>query len=200
MTHFTDRRGRHWSIDIDMLTAFRLDAAGIRITGQPDPLIFTDPGKAFFRALFRSPGLQAELLWQLIKPQADEKSITRDDFLQSLSGDIPKVEGGTVDQAGLPVMPLAAQALLQEIEDFFRSSPTSSRRFLRMRRTMVMGCLAETARAVEDQTKQQQVLSILYPDDSSSGEPDGANDSTTSADSPPWPESTGAPPESPCAS
>lgn len=125
MQTFTDARGTVWRVQLDLVAAIRVDDAGI--THRGERLLLTDPDKWFFPALMRSPRLQAAVLFQLVRPQAEEAGISETEFQQRLYETVDDGAGGRTTIIALAVM----YPLQMELTDFFRSCPTSSRRLLR---------------------------------------------------------------------
>lgn len=151
MHTFKDATGREWRVELDLAAAFRVDAAEIRHRGET--LILTDPDRWFFRALMRSPRLQAQLLYQLCKPQADEQGVDEISFDAMLSTRIDDGAGGRTTVLAQGAIP----ALALELADFFQSCPTSLNRLFRAQESLQR--LLETAAAGlrSDATEQSAV-------------------------------------------
>jgi hypothetical protein len=105
MHAFTDALGRSWTIEITVTSLKRIRAlSGI-------DLLEAISGTLLDR-LVTDPVLLGDVLYAAIKPQADERKITDEDFGRSLAGD-------TIDTA--------TSALLEEFVSFF---PMPRRRVL----------------------------------------------------------------------
>ena len=107
MHTFTDTRDRHWEISLTLGAAKRVrDLLGINLLEPEagDPPLLTRLGT--------DPILLLDVIFCIVKPQADQRNVTDLDFGESLGGDVV----------------LAAQkALYEELIDFFRRSGRADR-------------------------------------------------------------------------
>lgn len=174
MRTFDDATGVCWRVQLDLTAAMRVDEAEIQHRGET--LVLTDPDKWVFPALLRSPALNARILYQVCRPQADELQVTQDEFTGRLSALKTDEAGGKE-----PVLTGAITALVAEMIDFFQPCPTSLNRLLRARERVIQ--LLATATAALESDRHP-----VTPPANAADEP-----TTTSTGCPPVPGSTGEP-------
>lgn len=103
MKTFKDNKDRSWDLEVNVASIKR-----VRDIAEVDLLDIEDSN--VFRTLLNDPITLCNVIYVLIKPVADERSITDEDFGRSMAGDA--IEHATT-------------ALLEELTDFF---PHPSRR------------------------------------------------------------------------
>ncbi len=81
MAAFNDSKGREWSVEITIGTTMRLKSDGV----QFHELAENKCEK--YLALEHDDESLIMLLWGIVKPQADAKDITKDDFVNSVYGE-----------------------------------------------------------------------------------------------------------------
>ena len=124
MRTFTDSMGRSWSLEITVATLKRVRAvAGVDLIEAA--------GGTLLDRLVADPVLLGDVLYACVKPQADERKITDEDFGRSLAGD-------AIDHA--------TTALLEEFVAFF---PSPRRRVLERALAKLAGWRAEALSAAE---------------------------------------------------
>jgi hypothetical protein len=124
MRTFSDALGRSWSIEITVATLKRVRAlAGVDLIEAA--------GGTLLDRLVADPVLLGDVLYACVKPQADERKITDEDFGRSLAGD-------SIDTA--------TTALLEEFVAFF---PNPRRRVLTQALTKLAGWRAAALAAAE---------------------------------------------------
>jgi len=140
MRTFTDALNRSWSLEITVATLKRVRAvAGVDLIEAA--------GGTLLDRLVADPVLLGDVLYACVKPQADERKITDEDFGRSLAGD-------TIDTA--------TTALLEEFVAFF---PSPRRRVLTQALAKLAGWRAAALSAAEahlnDPALDQAVLAAL---------------------------------------
>ncbi|MCK6488492.1 MAG: hypothetical protein L6R48_09220 [Planctomycetes bacterium] len=140
MRTFTDALNRSWSLEITVATLKRIRAvAGVDLIEAA--------GGTLLDRLVADPVLLGDVLYACVKPQADERKITDEDFGRSLAGD-------TIDTA--------TTALLEEFVAFF---PSPRRRVLTQALAKLAGWRAAALTAAEahlnDPALDQAVLAAL---------------------------------------
>jgi len=101
MKNFTDTAGRTWDVVINVDTIKRVrDLLDINLLG------IVEPGNDLVDRLAGDVILVCNVLFAVVKPQADQRTVSDADFGRGLSGD---------------VIDLATTALLEELIDFFPS-------------------------------------------------------------------------------
>ena len=124
MRTFTDALGRPWSLEITVATLKRVRAvAGVDLIEAA--------GGTLLDRLVADPVLLGDVLYACVKPQADERKITDEDFGRSLAGD-------AIDHA--------TTALLEEFVAFF---PSPRRRVLEQALAKLAGWRAAALSAAE---------------------------------------------------
>ena len=124
MRTFTDAMGRSWSLEITVATLKRVRAvAGVDLIEAA--------GGTLLDRLVADPVLLGDVLYACVKPQADERKITDEDFGRSLAGD-------AIDHA--------TTALLEEFVAFF---PSPRRRVLEQALAKMAGWRAAALSAAE---------------------------------------------------
>lgn len=99
MKSFRDTAGTEWKLSVNVLTIKRvLDDTGLRLTD-----IFSTEQK--ISQFFSDDVKFCEVLWAIVKPQAEEDGSTAEQFFGAIDG--------TVIEAAL-------DALLEEVADFFQ--------------------------------------------------------------------------------
>jgi hypothetical protein len=99
MKTFADNAGRTWAIAVNVATVKR-----VRDLLQVNLLEIADQKGKLLERLVEDPCLLCDVIYALVKPEADAKGISDEEFGRSLGGDV-------LDQA--------TDALLGEIADFF---------------------------------------------------------------------------------
>jgi hypothetical protein len=99
MKTFADNAVRTWAIAVNVATIKR-----VKDLLQVNLLEIADPKGKLLEKIVDDPVLLCDILFCLIKPEADAKGISDEDFGRSLAGD---------------VLGAATDALLAEIADFF---------------------------------------------------------------------------------
>jgi len=108
MKTFADNSARTWAITVNVAAVKRVrDLLGVNLLEIAD-----QKGKLLER-LVEDPCLLCDILFALVKPEADAKGVTDEEFGRGLGGD---------------VLDMATDALLSEIADFF---PKGRREILR---------------------------------------------------------------------
>ena len=101
MKTFTDTTGRTWDVVVNVDTIKRVrDLLGVNLLG------IVEPGNDLVDRLAEDVILVCDVLFAVVKPQADERQESDGDFGKALSGD---------------VIDVATTALLEELIDFFPS-------------------------------------------------------------------------------
>ncbi|MCK6490699.1 MAG: hypothetical protein L6R48_20810 [Planctomycetes bacterium] len=157
MHTFTDALGRSWSLEITVATLKRVRAvAGVDLIEAA--------GGTLLDRLVADPVLLGDVLYACVKPQADERKITDEDFGRSLAGD---------------AIDLATTALLEEFVAFF---PKPRRRVLEQALAKLAGWRAAALSAAEerlnDPALDAAVLAALRQPGRSSGSAPGSAGST----------------------
>ena len=101
MKTFTDTAGRVWEIVVNVDTVKR-----VRDLLDLNLLSIVEPGNDLVDRLAEDVILVCDVLFAVVKPQADQRTVSDADFGRALSGDV-------IDQA--------TTALLEELIDFFPS-------------------------------------------------------------------------------
>ncbi len=140
MRTFTDALGRSWPLEITVATLKRVRAvAGVDLLEAA--------GGTLLDRLVADPVLLGDVLYACVKPQADERKITDEDFGRSLAGDA--IEHATT-------------ALLEEFVAFF---PSPRRRVLEKALTKLAGwrtaALAAAEARLDDPDLDRTVLAAL---------------------------------------
>jgi len=140
MHTFTDALNRSWSLEITVATLKRIRAlAGVDLLEAA--------GGTLLDRLVADPVLLGDVLYACVKPQADERKLTDEDFGRSLAGD---------------VIDTATTALLEEFVAFF---PSPRRRVLTQALAKLAGWRAAALTAAEaklnDPALDQAVLAAL---------------------------------------
>jgi hypothetical protein len=79
---FKDSEGREWDVGLPWDVVRRLkDKEGINL------LEFAEDKFAKFREVMSDPLAMLDLLWAIVKPQAEAKQMTRDQFEKAMGGD-----------------------------------------------------------------------------------------------------------------
>jgi hypothetical protein len=148
MRTFTDALGRSWSLEITVATLKRVRAvAGVDLIEAA--------GGTLLDRLVADPVLLGDVLYACVKPQAEERKITDEDFGRSLAGD-------AIDHA--------TTALLEEFVAFF---PSPRRRVLEQALAKLAGWRAAALSAAEarlnDPALDAAVLAALRQPGRSSG-------------------------------
>lgn len=124
MRTFTDARGRSWDLEITVATLKRIRAvAGVDLLEVA--------GGTLFDKLVADPVLLGDVLYAVVKPQADAQQVSDEDFGRALAGDV-------IDSA--------TTALLAEIVAFF---PSPRRRVLEQAMTTLAAWRAQALAAAE---------------------------------------------------
>ena len=124
MRTFTDALNRSWSLEITVATLKRVRAvAGVDLIEAA--------GGTLLDRLVADPVLLGDVLYACVKPQADERKLSDEDFGRSLAGD-------AIDQA--------TTALLEEFVAFF---PSPRRRVLEQALAKLAGWRAAALAAAE---------------------------------------------------
>jgi len=140
MHTFNDTQGRTWSVTINV-DAIR------RVRGLLDiNLLDAVEGKLLER-LVSDPVLLCDILFALVKPEADAKNVSDEDFGRALGGD---------------VLDHATTALLEELVDFFPSGKRTVFRKALDKLKALEGMALETAtRRLESTELEQQMAAAL---------------------------------------
>lgn len=118
MRTIKDTEGRSWNIVVDANTAKRLRQRGV------DLMEIVEENNTLFHRLGSDHLLLIDTLYLVCKPQADERSVTEEQFLKAIAGD-------AIDDA--------TAAVLEEIVDFFPS-----------RRRQILRAVLEKTRIVDE--------------------------------------------------
>jgi len=97
MRTFTDNNGHHWDVTINVHAVKR-----VRALVDVDLMRVLDGG--LLERLVGDPVLLCDVIYALVKPEADAREISDEDFGRAMAGD-------AIDRA--------TQALLEELVDFF---------------------------------------------------------------------------------
>ncbi|MCG3178307.1 MAG: hypothetical protein BIFFINMI_00633 [Phycisphaerae bacterium] len=136
MKTFTDTTGRTWDIVVNVDTIKR-----VRDLTKISLLEIVEPGNALVDRLASDVILVCDVLFAVVKPQADERKVSDTDFGRSLSGDV-------IDQA--------TTALLEELIDFF---PSRRRAILRQAWAKVLSVKTR----LEDKAEQEARTILADP-------------------------------------
>ena len=107
MTTFTDTEGRSWTVQVTVDAIRRVrDLTGVNLAVEAT-------GGDLFERLAADPVLLCDILYGLVKPEADKASVSDEDFGRAMAGD---------------AIDCATEALLEELVAFF---PQSQRQVLK---------------------------------------------------------------------
>ena len=163
MKSFTDNTGRTWTLAVNVGTIKRVRAlCDVNLANIITIDSGTTPKVDLLERLGSDPVLLVDVLYAAIKPEADAKGITDEDFGRAMAGD---------------AIEIATTALLDEIIDFF---PETKRRVFRK--------ILDATRRFE--TRGKDVLQALLDDPALDGKIDEALEQlmTSSGNSPGSPE------------
>lgn len=156
MHTFNDTQGRTWTVTINV-DAIR------RVRGLLDiNLLDAVEGKLLER-LVSDPVLLCDILFALVKPEAEAKNVSDEDFGRALGGDV-------LDQA--------TTALLEELVDFFPSGKRTVFRKALDKLKALEGMALETAtRRLESTELEQKMAAALaaLPGASTPGDSSGSS-------------------------
>lgn len=148
MHTFTDALDRSWSVEITVASLKRIRAlAGVDLLEAA--------GGSLLDRLVSDPVLLGDVLYAAVKPQADERKFSDEDFGRALAGD-------AIDRA--------TTALLEEFVAFF---PTPRRRILEKALAKLAGwrqqALVAAETRLDDPALDRAVMAALHPPGGSSG-------------------------------
>jgi len=84
---FKDTKGRTWDLYLTLAGAQRIDQSDFsEVYGKPFSIL--SPTKEFFTEVITNTGLIFGMIWCLVKPQADSKDISQEDFLEAVDGNV----------------------------------------------------------------------------------------------------------------
>lgn len=148
MHTFTDALDRSWSVEITVASLKRIRAlAGVDLLEAA--------GGSLLDRLVSDPVLLGDVLYAAVKPQADERKLSDEDFGRALAGD-------AIDRA--------TTALLEEFVAFF---PTPRRRILEKALAKLAGwrqqALVAAETRLDDPALDRAVMATLHQPGGSSG-------------------------------
>jgi hypothetical protein len=155
MRTFQDTQGRTWSVTINV-DAIRRVRGLLNIN-----LLDAVEGKLLER-LVSDPVLLCDILFALVKPEAEAKNVSDEDFGRALGGD---------------VLDHATNALLEELVDFFPSGKrTVFRKALDKLKVLEEMALETATRRLESTELEQKMAAALVsiPGDSSGSSPESS--------------------------
>lgn len=106
MTAFSDNTGRAWEVVVTVATLKR-----VRSLAGVDLMDIADPDANLIGRLAADPVLLVDSLFAVVKPQADARGVTDEEFGAALAGD------AVAD---------ATDAMLEAVVDFFPHAPSRS--------------------------------------------------------------------------
>jgi hypothetical protein len=107
MPTFTDVQGRTWSIDITVATLKRVRG----ITGID---LLDAVGGTLLDRLVSDPVLLGDVLYAVVKPQADERRVSDEDFGRALAGDVVDAATTALLEAFVAFFPSPRRRVLQK--------------------------------------------------------------------------------------
>lgn len=107
MPTFTDVQGRTWSIDISVATLKR-----VRSLTSID--LLDAVGGTLLDRLVADPVLLGDVLYAVVKPQADERRISDEDFGRALAGDVVDAATTALLEAFVAFFPSPRRRVLQK--------------------------------------------------------------------------------------
>lgn len=143
MPTFKDNKGRSWSLDLTVAAAKRVRT----LTGHDLFRVYTSAG---FETLFSDPITLIDVIYAIVKPQADEAKVDDVAFGESLAGD-------AVDEA--------TRAMLDALVSFC-PSPTSRetlRRVLDRTNVAIDAQMQAMDRALTDEAIDRSIQQVLNP-------------------------------------
>lgn len=154
MPKFTDSKGREWLVAIDGAAAVKR----VRTLTGIDIWKAADAGLDQLRAVLADVVALADVLYAVVRPEADARKVSDEEFAAGLSGD---------------VLEAAATALVEAVIDFF---PTARRDQLRRAVAIGRAVLAEilVRENAELAELEADPLALLRPSDSTTGSPESA--------------------------
>ena len=166
MRTFTDNAGRDWQV------AVNVDAIK-RVKGLLDVDLMEAVNAELLGRLADDPVLLCDVIYCVCKPQADERSVSDEDFGRAMAGD---------------AIDAATTALLEDLVDFFpkRRRELLGKALMKLRALENRAFEAAAARLDSGELERRMEAELAKADDelATHGEP--------STDSPVWPESTPA--------
>jgi hypothetical protein len=180
MKTFADNTGRTWAVVVNVTAVKR-----VRDLLQENLLEIAEPAGKLLERLVEDPCLLCDVLYCLVKPEADSKGVSDEDFGRGLAGD---------------ALGAATDALLEEIADFFPKGRREVLHRILGKLTALQGRAATLALArLEDPALDRQLEKDLQKRLESPRRAAGPPESTSDASS--WPASSASTPEdSPSAS
>jgi len=153
MHSFTDTQGRIWSVAIHV-DAIRRVRALLEIN-----LLDAVDGRLLER-LVTDPILLCDILFALVKPEADARNVSDEDFGRALGGD---------------VLDHATTALLEELVDFFPSGRrTVLRKALEKLKKLETLALEATTKRLESDELEQKLAAAFASTGSSGSSPESS--------------------------
>ena len=160
MKTFTDRQGRDWPVEITVGSIKRVrDLCGVNL------LDIADGTGGVLQRLYTDPIFLCDVLYCLIKPTADERVVTDEDFGRMLSGD---------------ALDTAAEAVLGELTDFFPKGRRKVMQTITMKTGLMMEAMLARAGKLADEIDVEKVVQSLSGPASNGGP--GAGSSADSAE------------------
>lgn len=155
MKTFTDKKGRVWDLELDILTCRRVDASDFKEYYKPDFSIFSLAGDPLKNLVLKSPFTFA-VIWAIIQPQAKEMfKKTNDHLLFPFDPDANPAEAETEFVSGINATAKteANAAFLEALGDFFPELKTALSSLSRQMRNLSEK-IEEKAKEVEPMLDQ----------------------------------------------
>jgi len=146
MKTFKDNAGRTWSVSVDV-DAIRRVRTALKVN-----LTSTDFA-AVLEQLLSDPVLLCDVLYVIVKPEADRQKVSDEDFGRSMAGDA--IEHATA-------------AFLEELANF---TPNPRDRARVKRVLQAMWGLAEKTRDVADRNLESEIAKVMTSGPTSGGSP-----------------------------
>ena len=163
MRSFKDGEGREWLLKVNVLTLERVDALAKVDLLAP---FKTGSDGAWTRDIRKS----CEVLWAVCQPEAEERKVTREQFLKSLAGDVINQGLSELTPEIIAFFPDAAERAI--LERMFASARAADTKRLELIRAK----LAETTVA-QDSDALLTILQTATPEQTPerTPEPDGTS-------------------------
>jgi hypothetical protein len=109
---FSDTEGRKWTIDVTVATLAR-----VRTLAEVNLLEAIESESKLLDSLSRDPVMLCNVLFAIVKPEADVRSVTDEQFGEALGGDALAEGTEALVQGIIDFFPKARRSLLQRAFD-----------------------------------------------------------------------------------